>query len=273
MKSLKITSCQAPNLEVVCCAIADYIGAHLQLPQQVQIEFVNDIAWQERFRQLDAGHIHVAWICGAHYVRRIDKMCTGKAESNIELLAAPVWQSERYQDRPVYFSDIVVHQASFFRSFADLHGATWAYNEPGSLSGYEVMRYYLNTLGKPLNFFGKLIESGAHQQSLQMILARQADVAAIDSTMLEQELSTYPAIASQIRTIDVIGPNPMPPWVIALNVPAEIRSAMRSLLTTMHEEIVGRAILAQVSIVRFAPMTDSDYDPVRTMLRMAAAIP
>ena len=103
-----------------------------------------------------------------------------------------------------------------------------------------------------------------------MIRERQADVSAIDSTVLEQELRTYPAIASQIRIVDRIGPDPIPPWVITLNVPAEVRSAVRSLLTTMHKDATGRAILAQGSMRCFAPVTNQDYDPIRTMLQMGS---
>ena len=87
-------------MDATCHAVARYIGARLRLSRQAQVEFVNDIAWQERFRQLDTGHIQIAWICGSHYVRRIDKMRVGKTATNIELLAAPVWQGERYQADP-----------------------------------------------------------------------------------------------------------------------------------------------------------------------------
>ncbi|MFN8493064.1 MAG: PhnD/SsuA/transferrin family substrate-binding protein [Caldilineaceae bacterium] len=250
-------------MDPVCQAITTYIGE--RLPHAVQTQFVDDIRWQERFRQLDADQIQVAWICGSHYVRRFDQTA-----ANLELLAAPVWRAERYQGKPVYYSDVVVHKDSPFHTFADLRGATWAYNEPGSLSGYEIMRYHLATLGENLRFFGRIVESGAHLASLRMLVARQVDVSAIDSTVLEQKLRTEPALAAQLRVLDVLGPSPMPPWVVTQTVPDKLRTAIRSLLTTMHENPVGQNILAQGAISHFAPVVDADYDPVRRMLAAAA---
>lgn len=248
-------------MDNACRVLAAYIGEQVRM----EVEFVNELSWQERYRQLEAGAIQMAWICGAPYVRRMDA-----AAPNIELLAAPVWRPARYQNLPIYFSDVVVHRDSAFQRFADLRGSTWVYNEPGSLSGYAVMRYHLAQLGLRADFFGKMIESGAHQQSLQMIVQQQADVAALDSTVLEQVLRTQPELAAPIRIIDVIGPNPSPPWVITRTLPAEIRAAIRTGLTRMHEETAGRAILEQGSIVRFMPVVDASYNPVRTLLRTVA---
>ncbi len=70
------------------------------------------------------------------------------AQHAIDLLAAPVMAAERYQGQPVYYSDIVVHHASRFQTFADLRNATWAYNEPHSHSGYHVVRFHLAQTGE-----------------------------------------------------------------------------------------------------------------------------
>lgn len=256
--ALRITSCQAPLMDETCRAITGYLGERLALP----VTFVDDLSWPERYRQLDAGEIAVAWVCGAPYVRRSDP-----SMASIELLAAPVWQGVRYGDQPVYFSDVVVHRNSPFRTIGDLRGATWVYNEPGSLSGYELMRHQVAVQGLGENYFGQLVESGAHQQSLAMILAGEADVAAIDSTVLDTLLARRPEIEAQIRVVDVIGPYPMPPWVVSLRVAPELRRALRHIFTTMHQDATGRAILYAGDMRRFAPVSDRDYDTIRTLLR------
>ena len=53
----------------------------------------------------------------------------------------------RYGARPVYYSDVIVHADSSFRHFEDLRGGTWAYNEPGPHSGYNLVRYHLAMRG------------------------------------------------------------------------------------------------------------------------------
>lgn len=65
---LRITSCMADNAEATCRAITAYPGKKLG----IATEFVDCIPWQERERQLDAGLIHVCWICGLPYVWKAD---------------------------------------------------------------------------------------------------------------------------------------------------------------------------------------------------------
>lgn len=183
-----------------------------------------------------------------------------------------MWRAKRYQDQPVYFSDLVVHQNSRFTSFADLRGATAAYNEPRSFSGYYALRYYLTILGETVDYFGRLVESGSHQRSLQFICEGQVDVAAIDSTVLEQALLDHPLYHEQLRTIGVIGPNVMPPWVASTHLPQAVRVHLRNLLIQMHQNEQGVAQLAGTSVARFAPVADQDYDPMRAMLRRAVGV-
>jgi phosphonate transport system substrate-binding protein len=258
---LRITSCQSPLMDKTCRAITGYLGERLAL----RTTFVDDIPWPERYQRLDDGEIDVAWICGAPYVRRTDQPAAA-----IDLLAAPVWQGERYSDRPIYFSDVVVHRDSPCHRFGDLQDATWVYNEPGSLTGYVAMRYHLAVQGLGGDFFGRAVESGAHQQALDLILAGEAAVAAIDSTVLSALVARRPEIEPQLRVIDVIGPSPMPPWVVSPRVAPALHSALRHALTTMHKDPVGQSILYAGGMVRLASVSNSDYDPIRTMLQVVA---
>lgn len=260
MKTLKFSSCMAPNMNFIGRALASYLMERLDR----LVEFIDDIPWQQREKQLDAGQIHGCWICGLPYVWKADI-----EQPQIELLAAPVMQGERYQDRPVSFSDVVVHVDSSFHTFADLRGASWAYNEPGSHSGYNITRYHLSTLGETSGYFGDVIEAGAHQTSLRMILDRQIDASAIDSTVLELELRNHPDIQAQIRIIAMLGPSSIPPWVITLSLPDDLRQTIRALMLKMHQDPAGLAILDSGQMARFAQVTDRNYDDIRHMDRQA----
>jgi phosphonate transport system substrate-binding protein len=260
MKSLTISTCQAPNMDFICRDLAGYISEKLSIPVQLAI----DVPWQERDRLLDAGEIDLCWICGLPYIRKAELM-----PGRIEPLVAPVMAGSRYQDRPIYFSDVVVHQASPYRSLADLRGASWAYNEPGSQSGYGVVLYSLALQGKALSYFGQVIASGSHQNSLQMILRKDVDSSAIDSTVLEMEIANNPAIASQIRIIDTFGPSPIPPWVVSQDTPLAMRQALQGLLMGMETDSIGQTILQKARIARFVTVSDHDYDPIREMAHIA----
>ncbi len=250
----------AENTEDFCRAIVDY----LQLKLDVPAEYVTGIPWQEREALFDRGEIQVLWLCGLPYVHKADL-----AESGMELLAVPIPVGERYESRPVYFSDVVVRRNSTCQTFRDLRGRTWAYNEPRSHSGFNVVRAHLFKLGELDGFFADAVETGAHSKSLQMVLTGAVDGAAIDSTVLEWLGSQRNDLAGEIRVIDTLGPSPIPPWVISRQVAASQRRALRQLLAEMHLDSVGRAILADGRLLRFTAADDHDYDPIRAMAHKA----
>jgi len=187
----------AENTESFCENVAHYIQAELGIPT----EYVCGIPGQERERLFDSGEIQMLWLCGLPYIHKAD-LC----ESDMELLAIPVPSGSRYCGQPVCFSDVIVRENSPFRRFEELRGTVWAYNEPRSHSGYNVIRAYLSGLGETRGFFGKVVESGTHSMSLKMILSSQVDGAAIDSTVLEWAIRQSPEIGEQIPVIATFGP-------------------------------------------------------------------
>lgn len=246
----------APNADDTCRAITRYLGRKLGITMQ----FVDDLSWRERERQFDSGGIQLCWLCGLPYVWKADSPAP-----LIELLAAPVMVGARYGDRPVYFSDVVVNKRSRFVSFDDLRGASWAYNEPNSHSGYNVVRHHLSRLGETGGYFGATVESGAHQASLRMIVDGEIDASAIDSTVLEAELARYPQLRGDIRVIDTLGPSPMPPWVMRKDLPFALKQSLRELFRDIAGDPEGMKILQSWGISRFDPMDDVAYDPIRLM--------
>ncbi|MBX3067002.1 MAG: PhnD/SsuA/transferrin family substrate-binding protein [Anaerolineae bacterium] len=263
MNTIRFTSCQSPNAEPVLIEIARWLSEQLGQP----IQFVNDISWQERYAQLDAGEVDAAWICGLPYVTRADA-----AASQIELLCAPVMQGDRYASKPIYFSDVVVRSDSAFQRFEDLRGTRWAINERGSHSGYNVVRWYLANHGLNGDFFGSVIESGGHLLSLQLVLNGEVDAAAIDSTVLETELRSDPTLAQRIRVIEAMGPSPIPPYVVQKSLPNEDKRRLRQAFLTIHEDSRGRHILAKGGYERFVAVTDADYDVTREMAQIADTV-
>ena len=206
MDSLTVASLMSDNHRPFYQGVAEYLEQRTGIPML----FVNDRPWKARERMLDQGQAQVAFICGLPYTERAGQL---------DLLAAPVMRAARYGDRPVYFSDIVVRADSSFMSFGDLRGATWAYNEPDSWSGCVALRAYFAAHGETRDFCGRIVESGAHLESLRMIMAGAIDAAAIDSTVLELVLVSRPEVAEHIRIVDTIGPNMFPPAVIRNEVP------------------------------------------------------
>lgn len=260
---MRITTCQARNTFQLTAEIAAYLQQKLNLP----FEYIDDIGWPERYQQIDNGRMQIGWICGWPYVVRADQ-----PDNRIELLVAPVMAAARYQQRPIYYSDVIVRRDSPYAQFTDLRHGRWAFNEPGSQSGCHIVRYHLAQLGEMDGFFNTVVASGGHVNSIEMVLSGVVDGAAIDSTVWEWEVAQRPALTEQLRVIAQLGPSGMPPWVIQKTVTPEVRSAVREALLTMHKDSHGQAILTAAQVSHFAAVTDENYNDVREMGRVARSV-
>src|SRR5262245_3484356 len=130
---LTVASYLAENARPVYERIAAWLGRRLGEPAELL-----GATWAERLQRLDEGSVHVGFMCGWPYSQRVDR-----PGASIELLCAPVMAAARYGGRPMYFTDVIVRAASPLRSFADLRGRAYAYNDPDSHSGYNVPRDHL----------------------------------------------------------------------------------------------------------------------------------
>jgi ABC-type phosphate/phosphonate transport system substrate-binding protein len=193
-------------------------------------------------------------------------------EPGIELLAAPVMRGSRYGLEPVYFSDVVVRAGHSARSFADLSGARFAFNERTSHSGYGVVRHTLAVRGYTTGFFSSIVESGAHQRSLALIAAGAVDASAIDSTVLETEFMRTPGLRRQVRVLSALGPSPIPPLVVSRALPLAVRNDLRQAVLDMHREPRGARVLSTGRVHQCVQVQDSYYDPIRMMANAGAAI-
>jgi phosphonate transport system substrate-binding protein len=187
----------------------------------------------------------------------------------VELLAAPVLQGERYGGRPVYFSDVIVRPDTPFKSFADLRGHSWSFNDLDSHSGYNVTRYHLVKMGETRGFFGNVVAAGFHQESIRLVATGKVDASAIDSQVLAVALRDDPELARQIHVIDTLGPSTIQPVVAASKLPSSLKSDIRAALLNIADDPRARERLSLGFVERFAPVEDSAYDDIRRMLAAA----
>lgn len=252
-RPLRIATFLAPNLRPVYQHVADAVARQLGVPAE--------LVTGGSFEQFARGELDAGFICGLPYVA-----LTRRHPSPVEPIAAPVLSGDRYAGRPVYFSDVIVRRGSDVRIFADLRGRSWAYNDRGSHSGYNLTRYHLVQLGETRGFFGRVVAAGFHQKAIRMVAAGEIDAAAIDSQVLSVELRDHPVLADTIRVIETLGPSTIQPLVVASRLPAEVKAAMREAVTALGDAPATREIFARGLVERFVPVTDADYDDIRRML-------
>lgn len=253
MDTLCFASFLAPNVEPAYRFIADYVGSKLGIS--------TELITGRSPEQFVSGEADIGFLCSPPYIR-----LKAQNPKSVALLAAPILQGERYENRPIYFSDVIVHRDSHFHHFEDLRGCSWAYNEPDSLSGYVITLHKLVSLGETNRFFGRVVAAGFHQKAIRMVAAGEVDAAAIDSQVLAIELQNHPELTRSIRVIDSLGPNPIQPMIVSSRVPETLKADVKSLLLTIGDDPVARSTLTQVMIDRFVEVHDHDYDVIRTMI-------
>lgn len=233
--------------------VTEEVGRRLSLPTELVVE--------TSYESCEKDMNEVCFVCSLPYVaferRGLDLAVP---------VAAPVLKGARYGGRPIYFSDVIVHRDSPFRSFLDLRGRSWAYNEPLSHSGYGITRYHLVRLGETNGFFGKVVEAGFHQEAIRMVAQGEVDGSAIDSQVLGVELRDNPDLAEQVRIVEALGPSTIQPVAVSRRVPEDLREAIRDVLVTMAEDPRVRQRLALGLVERFVAVDAASYNDIRMMV-------
>jgi phosphonate transport system substrate-binding protein len=255
-EKLRIATFLAPNMLPVYAFIVDALGRELNRGTELVVG--------ASFNQLGNGEIDAGFICGLPYVQLMRQ-----TPAPVELVAAPVIRGDRYAGRPVYFSDVIVHRDSPARTFADLRGRSWAYNDLDSHSGYNLTRHQLVTMGETRGFFNRVVEAGFHQRAIRMVATGEVDAAAIDSQVLAIELRDHPDLGQELRVIEALGPSTIQPVVAARHLPADVKAALRTALLRLGSDLSARKELDRGFVDRFVAVTDGDYDDIRGMLAAA----
>jgi phosphonate transport system substrate-binding protein len=233
--------------------VTEEIGRRLR----IRTELVIETSYESCIEDLD----DVCFVCSLPYVT-FERQFLDLAIP----VAAPVLQGRRYQGRPIYFSDVIVHRDSDFQSFTDLRGASWAYNEPPSQSGYGITRYHLARLGETSGFFGRVVGAGFHREAIRMVADRQVDASAIDSHVLALEFREYPHLAREVRVVETLGPSTIQPVAVSRRVEATLREAIRDALVAMTDDDGVRERFDRALVDRFVAVDADAYDDIRRMV-------
>jgi phosphonate transport system substrate-binding protein len=250
---LRFATYLAPNVLPLYQAVTEEVGRRLGIATELVVE--------TSYESCERDEYEVCFVCSLPYVT-LERRGIRPAVP----VAAPVLRGERYGGRPIYFSDVIVHRDAPFRSFQDLRGRSWAFNEPLSHSGYGVTRYHLLRLGETNGFFGEVVEAGFHETAIRMVAGRAVDGSAIDSQVLAIAMLEDPGLGQALRVVDALGPSTIQPVAVSRRVPEALRNGVRDALVAMAEDPDGREWLGAGLVERFVPVGPGDYDDIRMMV-------
>jgi phosphonate transport system substrate-binding protein len=204
----------------------------------------------------EQGRADVAFVCGPSYplLRAAGRRVTIVG-------AAPVFDDLRNGGRPVYYSDLIVRRDLAARSLPELRGSMWVYNDRQSLSGWHRMLSRLEALGlpEPEAFFARVVPSGSHVSSIDLVARGEADVSAVDSNTLLLARRRDAALDSRIRVLESWGPSAVQPLIAREGLPEPLRAEIERTLLEMADSPATALRLQQFGVLRFAPISAADY--------------
>ncbi|MBE9528821.1 MAG: PhnD/SsuA/transferrin family substrate-binding protein [Proteobacteria bacterium] len=241
-------------------SVTDYLSEKTGL----KFEFVTGFSYSTINTMIGNGDMDFGFVCGLPYVLDRDL-----PTPRVRLVVAPVMKLDIYNNRPKYFSYLIVHKDSAIKTFADTKGVHYVYNDEFSNSGYNMPRAKLIEMKETGGFFGRVSRSGSHEESIRMVATGEADASAVDSLVLDYDLAKNPVYAEQVKVIEMLGPAGIPPLVASSKTKPEYFEAVRKVLVEMSDDPVGRAILDSALVDRFEVVDDENYDDIRRMKRLA----
>ena len=216
-----------------------------------------------------SGRADAAFVCGPSYA------LLRSAGVPVEVVpAAAVFDDPRNQGHPVYFSDVVVRRDHPARALADLEGAVWTYNDRQSLSGWHRMLARLATLGlgAPERFFSRIVPSGAHVRSIELVSRGEADVSAVDSNVLLLERRRDPELDGRLRVLESWGPTAIQPVLIRSALDPALKTSIADALLSLHRNPTMASRLAVFGVLRFASVDEATYLRLATEDAPAASL-
>jgi phosphonate transport system substrate-binding protein len=218
------------------------------------LEFVQRKTYGEIDELLGKGQIDMAFICSGPYI-------TGRDRYGFESLAVPEVHGSHF-----YSSYLIVNQDSPFQRLEDLRGHSFAFTDPDSNTGRLVPTYWLAQMDEqPETFFGRLIFTYSHDNSIMAVARGLVDGATVDGLIWDFYQAKNPTFTSKTRIIKKSEPYGIPPLVASRQLPSESKKRIRQLLVTMHQDPEGKKLLSELMIDRFIPLQEEWYGSLRQM--------
>ena len=226
--------------------IAHQLGHKIELIQRKTYSEINDL--------LKNGKIDLAFICSGPYA-------TGRQTYGFEALAVP-----QVRGKHSYHSYLIVNQNSSFKDLMDLRGKTFAFTDPESNTGKLVPTYWLlQQKEQPKEFFGKIIYTHSHDNSIMAVANSLVDAAAVHEQIWEYFNDKNPTFTSNTRVIKTSQPFGNPPVVASKYLPRQLKADIQRILMSMHLDPKGKKILDELMIDRFLHPDDKWYESIVAM--------
>jgi ABC-type phosphate/phosphonate transport system substrate-binding protein len=215
------------------------------------IEHAYPASLDELWEREDMGCV---FMCGYPWALRADRP---------RLLASLQPSPARYGGRPVYFSDFVVHTDSAYTTLEDTFGARIAYSIESSHSGYNAARHHLlayRTPARPTLYAETVGPLVSQRRVLDAVIDGRADVAPLDSYLLDLWRRHIPEVTAAVRVIATTAAAPIPPLVASPLIDAVTCARLTETLLDANRDPALASTLEALLLTRFVPATSDRFE-------------
>jgi ABC-type phosphate/phosphonate transport system substrate-binding protein len=178
------------------------------------------------------------------------------------VLAAPVPSPVRYQNAPIYWSEIVVRADSGIERIDQLFGSRFAFTSEHSQSGYQAARalFAPHARSRDGKLFSALVGPlVTPRRVIEDIRDGEADAGPVDSYALDLIRLHEPELVSGMRTIATTAPTPIPPFVAAADTSMGDRQRLKRALLAVGLEDGLREVRNTLLLTRFTDVDVRQY--------------
>ncbi len=201
----------------------------------------------------------VGQTCGADVV--------GSLAGRVEVLGALDYGVEGC--RPGDYRSVLVCRAGDpAAELASFRGRRAAVNGPTSLSGNSVLAMVVAPLAEAGRFFGGVVETGSHRESIRVVAGGGADLASVDAVAWALAASHEPA-ADGLRVVAWTDPLPAPPLVVCW-AHAGLRDVLNAAVAAAVASL-GPDVRRPLDLYGYRVRPTSDYGVVSERQAAAAA--
>jgi phosphonate transport system substrate-binding protein len=153
-----------------------------------EIELVQRRTYQEISGALLDGSVDAAWTCGYPFLQH---------RAELALIGVPVWRGQ-----PLYQSYLIVGSDDAASSLADLRGATHAFSDPDSNSGFLVTASDLaRAASSPERFFARVIFTFGHRNVVRAVAGGLTRSGSVDGYVWEALSAAEPELTARTKVI------------------------------------------------------------------------
>ena len=190
---------------------------------------------------------------------------------DLSLLLTPVYRTPGCEGSG-YRSFVVVHKDNTADSLEDLRGTRCAINGLTSQSGMNVLRREVAPLARDGRFFSEVIVSGKHPESIAMIAAGKADVAAVDCVSFGLMERHAPDSVAAVRILTETRSAPSLPYVSSKHVAPDLQERLNAALRSAAEDPDLKTVREALLLDGFAVLSLEDYGVMTAMEAEAAEL-